>query len=176
MVASPLPCQGEGGGWGQLSLPREGWGGAAIPPPEGICRSPMNQSDPPRIFNRPEYKQRRQKLRTNMTEPEKRLWQILRNEQMGVKFRRQHGIGYYIADFYCVELQIVIEVDGESHSSDEAQAYDRARDGFMSSLGIFTLRIKNEDVMNNIDGVYQQIKLYLDSRDRGQRQDQRTIP
>ena len=60
----------------------------------------MNHADLPKIFNRPEYTQRRQKLRTNMTEPEKRLWKILRNGQMGVKFRRQHGIGFYIADFY----------------------------------------------------------------------------
>jgi len=135
----------------------------------------MNHSDLPKIFNRPEYTQRRQKLRTNMTEPEKRLWQILRNGQMGVKFRRQHGIGFYIADFYCVELQLVIEVDGESHSSDEAQAYDRARDEFMASLGIFTMRIPNGEVMNNLDGVHQRIKLYVDSRDRGQPPNQRIL-
>ena len=61
-----------------------------------------------------------------MTEPEKRLWSILRNNQLGVKFRRQHGIGHYIVDFYCPELKLIIEVDGESHFSEDAQAYDRA--------------------------------------------------
>lgn len=111
-----------------------------------------------KIFNKSQYKERRQKLRNNMTEPEKRLWQILRNQQMGVKFRRQHGIGYYIADFYCPELKMVIEVDGESHFSEEAKAYDKVRDNFMLSLGIITIRLENNDIMKNIDGVYQTIK------------------
>jgi len=82
------------------------------------------------IFNKTEYKPRRQALRSNMTEPEKKLWQILRGEQMGVKFRRQHGIGHYIADFYCPELKLVIEVDGDSHESADAQAYDAVRHDF----------------------------------------------
>jgi very-short-patch-repair endonuclease len=116
----------------------------------------MNQ-----IFNRAEYTPRRQALRSNMTEPEKKLWQILRGKQMGVKFRRQHGIGHYIADFYCPELKLVIEVDGDSHGSAEAQAYDVIRHDFMASLGITTLRFANNEVMHNIESVHQYLTQYL---------------
>ena len=118
--------------------------------------STMNQ-----IFNKTEYTARRQTLRSNMTEPEKKLWQILRGKQMGVKFRRQHGIGHYIADFYCPELKLVIEVDGDSHNSADAQAYDAIRHDFMASLGITTLRFTNDEVMNNLDGVHQHLTQYL---------------
>ena len=121
----------------------------------------MDKPYPIKIFNKTEYKQRRQELRHNMTEPEKQLWQILRNSQMGVKFRRQHGIGHYIVDFYCVELKLVIEVDGESHYSEDAKAYDEIRDNFILSLGITTIRLNNDDVIKNIEGVYQYIKQQL---------------
>lgn len=117
----------------------------------------MKNKENVNIFNKKEYKERRQELRTNMTEPEKQLWQILRNKQMGVKFRRQHGIGHYIADFYCSELKLVIEVDGDSHFSEDAKGYDKIRDDFFLSLNIKTIRINNDDVMNNIEGVSQSI-------------------
>ena len=114
-----------------------------------------------KIFNKIEYKQRRQTLRNNMTEPEKRLWGILRNHQLGVKFRRQHGIGHYIVDFYCPELKLIIEVDGESHFSEDAQAYDKIRDKFMLELGLTTIRITNTAIMQNIDGVCEYLQQHV---------------
>lgn len=114
-----------------------------------------------KIFNKTEYTARRQTLRNNMTEPEKRLWQILRNQQMGVKFRRQHGIGHYIVDFYCPEQKLVIEVDGNSHYTDDAQHYDTVRADFMLALGITTMRFTNHDVMTSLDVIYQQITQQL---------------
>ena len=83
---------------------------------------------------------------------------------MGHKFRRQHGIGHYIVDFYCPELALVIEVDGDSHFSETAQGNDKVRDGFLLSLDIMTVRIRNDDVMSNIEGVHQYIKHHIDSR------------
>jgi very-short-patch-repair endonuclease len=114
-----------------------------------------------KIFNKIEYKQRRQTLRNNMTEPEKRLWGILRNHQLGVKFRRQHGIGHYIVDFYCPELKLIIEVDGESHFFEDAQAYDKIRDKFMLELGLTTIRITNTEIMQNIDGVCEYLQQHV---------------
>ena len=114
-----------------------------------------------KIFNKIEYKQRRQTLRNNMTEPEKRLWGILRNHQLGVKFRRQHGIGHYIVDFYCPELKLIIEVDGESHFSEDAQAYDKIRDKFMLELGLTTIRITNTGIMQNMDGVCEYLQQHV---------------
>lgn len=92
-----------------------------------------------------------------MTEPEIKLWQYLRNEQLGVKFRRQHGIGEYIADFYCPKLKLVIEIDGESHFHDNAIEYDNIRTNFFKSLGIEVIRFNNKEIMTNIEGVCENI-------------------
>ncbi len=72
-----------------------------------------------KIFNLHEIKGKRQDLRNCMTMPEKILWKWIRNEQLGYKFRRQHSIGKYIADFYCSELQLVVEVDGQIHGEED---------------------------------------------------------
>ena len=117
-----------------------------------------------KIFNHSKYKSRRQDLRNAMPEPEKKLWALLRKQKMGVKFRRQHGIGHYIVDFYCAELKLVIEVDGDSHFSEEAKMYDTIRDDFISSLGITTIRVKNDEVMKNIEGIFEKIQLLIHTR------------
>jgi len=111
-----------------------------------------------KIFNKPQYKERRQTLRNNMPTPEIKLWQILRNKQMGYKFRRQHSISNYIVDFYSPKLKLIIEVDGDSHYIGNAQNYDKIRDEYLNSFGIKVLRVKNSDIMNNIEGVYLYIK------------------
>lgn len=116
------------------------------------------------IFNKPRYKPLRQNLRNNPTEPEQRLWQVLRGKQMGVKFRRQHGIGAYIVDFYSPECHLVIELDGDSHYTEEAQAHDRARDAYLHSLGLRVLRFTNEEVLKNLEGVYEMIRQATPSR------------
>ena len=110
------------------------------------------------IFNQPRYKQRRQSLRNNATAPEQALWQVLRGKQLGVKFRRQHGIGHYIVDFYCPERQLVIELDGESHFTEDAQAYDQIRDVYLQGLGLRVLRFTNAQIVKNLEGVYEIIK------------------
>jgi very-short-patch-repair endonuclease len=110
------------------------------------------------IFNQPRHKQRRQCLRNNLTAPEQVLWQVLRGKQLGVKFRRQHGIGHYIVDFYCPERQLVVELDGASHFTGDAPAYDRIRDTYLQSLGLRVLRFTNVQIVENLDGVYDIIK------------------
>jgi very-short-patch-repair endonuclease len=93
-----------------------------------------------------------------MPEAEKQLWQRIRKKQLGMKFRRQHGIGRYIADFYCSEHKLVIELDGDSHDSLESQAYDKERNMFMQEVGLEVLRFTNREVFTNIEGVLQQIE------------------
>lgn len=110
-----------------------------------------------RIFNRQQQKLQRQQLRANMPMPEKILWAKIRNQQLGVKFRRQHGIGRYIVDFYCAECALVIELDGESHYNHSAQEYDAIRDNYMRSIDLQVLRFTNLDVMNNLDSVVRRI-------------------
>ena len=90
-------------------------------------------------------------LRKDMTEPEKRLWHKIKSDQLGVSFRKQHPIPPYIADFVCIEKNLIIEVDGESHA--EQTEYDRKRTAFLESQGFKVLRFWNNEVMENIDGV-----------------------
>ena len=77
-------------------------------------------------------------LRREMTDGERLLWQHLRGEQLGVKFRRQHPVGPYVADFSCLAPQLIVEVDGSQHTGQ--QAYDAKRDAYFRSLGFDVLR------------------------------------
>ncbi|CAE6920677.1 putative protein [Vibrio sp. B1ASS3] len=112
---------------------------------------------PQRTFNLKYQKQIRSQLRTNMPKPEEVLWQRIRRKQLGVKFRRQHGIGRYIVDFYCTELNLVIEIDGNSHFSDEGKEKDAMRDAFLEALGIKVLRFTNEEVMKQTESVLERL-------------------
>lgn len=109
---------------------------------------------PEQILNLPGYTLRRQALRNQATLPEKKVWAMLRQQQMGVKFRRQHGIGHYIVDFYCPERRIVIEIDGDSHFSEAGQQHDQQRDAYLRSLGLSVLRFTNAQVMQDLEGVH----------------------
>ncbi|AUV86828.1 endonuclease domain-containing protein [Vibrio campbellii] len=112
---------------------------------------------PLRTFNLKYQKKIRSQLRSNMPKPEEVLWQKIRRKQLGVKFRRQHGIGRYIVDFYCAELNLVIEIDGDSHFSDEGKEKDTIRDSFMETLGIKVLRFTNEEVMKQTESVLERL-------------------
>jgi len=92
-----------------------------------------------------------------MPKGEKLLWQHLRNNNIGFRFRRQYGIGIYTADFYCPILRLVIEVDGLSHAGDEAQKCDVRRDSYMRSLGLTIKRYTCGQVWNELDSVKQDI-------------------
>ena len=107
--------------------------------------------------------ERRRELRKNQTKAEEILWWYLRDRKMGVKFKRQHGVGGYIADFYCSEKKIIIELDGEIHNTEDAREYDAVRDKFFTELGYKVLRFKNEEVenKNKIEEVLKKIQSYL---------------
>ena len=105
------------------------------------------------IFNIQQHTDLRKDLRHNLTYPERKLWSALKHRQLGIKFRRQHGVGRYIVDFYCASLHMAVELDGNSHFNTEAIQYDRVRDDYLKSLGIHVIRIWNSNVMGNIDGV-----------------------
>ena len=88
------------------------------------------------------------------------LWYELKQRKMGVQFKRQRPIGPYIADFYCEEIKLVIEIDGWSH--DNKYEYDVARDKYMQSVGIHVLRILDKDVKQDIAGTVNWIKTNID--------------
>ena len=92
------------------------------------------------------------RIRSDMTGPETRLWSRQRARQLqGLKFRRQHGIGPYIVDFYCPEQFLVIEVDGDSHADADQILKDQLRDRYFQSLGLRVVRYINDDILKNLD-------------------------
>ena len=102
------------------------------------------------------------KLRKEPTDAEKKLWRHIRAKQFsGIKFRRQQQIGSYIADFYCAEKKIVIELDGGQHAEGN---HDKVRDLFMGSQGIKVIRVWNNEITTNIEGVMEFIKIQLENR------------
>ena len=100
-------------------------------------------------------------LRKNMTAAERKLWyECLR----GFPFRvlRQRPINNFIVDFYCAKLKLVIEVDGDSHFTVEAQAKDKERTDILQGYGLTVIRFTNDDVLNNLEGVCETIYGWLD--------------
>jgi very-short-patch-repair endonuclease len=94
-------------------------------------------------------------LRRNATDVEMKLWQKLRNRQLGVDFRRQHPAGPFVLDFYCPSLRLAVELDGGQHS--ERLANDRQRDAWFEQRGVSTLRFWNSDAIENLSGVVETI-------------------
>jgi len=93
-----------------------------------------------------------------MPEAEVILWSKLQRRQIaGIKFRRQYSVGNYVVDFYCPELKLAIEVDGDSHFQPGAEERDAERENFIKQYGIKFLRFTNSDVRKNLYGVLTQI-------------------
>ena len=114
----------------------------------------------------------RQELRNDATPAEQLLWQYLKSKQLdGYKFRRQHGIGPYILDFYCSPARLGIELDGNVHDDVIVQENDLTREGYLKEIAnIRVLRFENEEVCSNIEAVVEEIRWWLkdyrcDSRD-----------
>jgi very-short-patch-repair endonuclease len=109
-------------------------------------------------FNITPLKKRRRYLRSHLPKAEVILWMHLSNRQMlGYKFRRQYSVDKFVIDFYCPELRLAIEVDGDSHFTPAARVYDRGRQHHIESFGIRFLRVMNEDVYHNFDTVLDEI-------------------
>jgi very-short-patch-repair endonuclease len=104
-------------------------------------------------------------LRRNMTKEENLLWERLKDRtQFNAKFRRQHPINIYIADFYCHPLKLVVEVDGGYHIPEEQQKFDRERERDFRLLGIQVIRFTNSDIVNRMDYVIRIIHETIDER------------
>lgn len=99
----------------------------------------------------PKTRTRAIELRKELTPAERKLWLKIRNDQLGVNFRRQHAIGNFIPDFVCIEKKLIIELDGSQHL--EQEEYDEERTKYLNLLGYKVIRFWNNEVMNNIDGV-----------------------
>ncbi|MEZ0326711.1 MAG: endonuclease domain-containing protein [Fimbriimonas sp.] len=112
---------GEGQGWGSLRIMRKG----------------QVRRDTQSITTA-------RKFRKEMSLSEKVLWNDIRDEKLGFKFRRQHSVGEYFLDFYCAKAKLIVEVDGEQHQM--TQDHDFDRDQYFAQMGILTMRIPSLDV------------------------------
>lgn len=102
---------------------------------------------------RPRTTRNARELRRRMTLPEVILWHWLRQRPSGLKFRRQHPTGVYVLDFFCSDARLAIEVDGEAHSRGDRPMRDEARDEWLGTAGIKTLRIPAAALLDDADAV-----------------------
>ena len=99
-------------------------------------------------------------LRKNMTKEEKKLWyDFLRTYP--IRFSRQKVLGKYIADFYCAKAKLVVELDGAGHYTEEQERYDEERSTFLSAYGLSVIRIPNNQIHENFQGVCEYINLIV---------------
>jgi very-short-patch-repair endonuclease len=111
----------------------------------------------------PKLKELARKLRNDSTQSEIRLWQYLKNKQMyGYDFHRQKPLLNYIADFYCAEMDLVIELDGRSHTFEEVVTKDEAKTSELEAVGLCVLRFCDEEVMKDINNVLRTISIYIE--------------
>lgn len=111
------------------------------------------------MLNPKKTKNQRRYLRKNMTKWEVRLWSDLKGKKMfGFKVRRQFGVGNYIIDFYCPELKLAVEIDGNVHHYSDKKKADKAKNDYLNELGIKMIRIQNSD----FDEDYETVLKYLE--------------
>ncbi|MGX2974201.1 endonuclease domain-containing protein [Ursidibacter arcticus] len=104
-----------------------------------------------------------QKLRTEQTDAERKLWQrINRDQLLGFRFNRQKPLLNYIVDFYCPKAKLIIELDGSQHYEPGYQEKDRLRDAELNSLGFTVMRFSNNEIYFGIEAVVEQIYLFLE--------------
>ena len=105
--------------------------------------------------------ERAKELRNNMTIAEAILWQYLRTNPMGYKFRRQHPLDIFIVDFYCHQLKLAIEVDGGVHKTKDIMKDDTMRQNYLEGEGVSFIRFTNDDVAHELDKVKAKITASL---------------
>lgn len=116
-----------------------------------------------RIFNQKNQTEKRKILRNSATKAELLLWSKLKGKQIrNLKFRRQYSVNKYVIDFYNTELKLAIEVDGKTHDSEDSIDYDASRQREIENFGIKFIRIRNEQVIDNLEDVISKIEFQID--------------
>ena len=126
----------------------------------------MKKQDPPKIKNKHQNATARiffydHQLRQRTTEAENVLWEAVKGKQLGVRFRRQHPVQKYIADFYCHSALLVVELDGGYHDTEEQKKADQKRTDDLEASGLTVIRFRNEEVLNDIEKVLEVIRGYM---------------
>ena len=101
--------------------------------------------------------ERARSLRKSMSMPEALLWRVLRQRPGGLKFRRQHPSGPFVADFFCHEARLVVEIDGEAHARGERPERDRVRDAWFAERSLSVVRVPAREVLRDVNAVVEGI-------------------
>jgi len=121
----------------------------------------------------PSMLQRARDFRYPLTPPEAKVWQAVRNRQLGFKIRRQHPIGRFILDFSCSEARLAIEIDGDAHAAPDQKACDAARTAWLVERGFEVIRSQAGEVDRNLQGVLEAIRRACAARTAGGREEGR---
>jgi len=125
--------------------------------------SQMPSVDEARRYRAGSSPNRRRALRLNETDAEHTLWLLLRSRRLAeYKFRRQHSVGPYVADFYCFAARLVVEVDGAQHYTADGVADDHVRTRYLEAAGLRVLRFTNVDVLTQREAVLQALLIALE--------------
>ena len=106
----------------------------------------------------PALLQRSRDFRHPLTPPEAKVWDAVRNRELGFKIRRRHAIGRFIVDFYCAEVRLAIEIDGDTHAARDQVVYDSARTTWLQERGYRVIRFEAGEVGRNLAGVLEAIQ------------------
>ena len=110
----------------------------------------------------PRARQFAREMRGSLTDAETIVWSRLQARRLGGwRFRRQHPVGPFIADFACTRAKLIVEIDGATHSSEQERAYDAERTQYLEARGWSVLRVRNSDVYDNLTGVMNTILMRL---------------
>jgi very-short-patch-repair endonuclease len=136
----------------------------------GVVKSGVNieaMAEFGRINYNPTLNPRSKKMSREMTKSECNIWFNLlsKRQLLGYKFTRQKIVFNYILDFYCSELLLAIEIDGDTHSIE----YDKVRDSFIESIGITTLRFSNSEALQNLNGIKQSLEKFIKNQKNNQK-------
>ena len=109
-------------------------------------------------YNKKSEQEKRRQLRNNMTYCEKIVWLHLRKRQLGYRFLRQYSVDHFVIDFYCPELKLAVELDGNVHEIPDQKEYDEARQKYLEKFGIQFIRITNEEFLGNPNKAFTRIE------------------
>lgn len=114
------------------------------------------------FLNDPRLRERRRALRANSTPAEQKMWRIVRDRRLGgFKFRRQHGIGPFVLDFYCSEVKLAVELNGSVHDNPARAEYDRERQEYLAALGLRVVRFSNGEVLREPNRIAESLMMIL---------------
>ncbi|MEK7473500.1 MAG: endonuclease domain-containing protein [Patescibacteria group bacterium] len=115
------------------------------------------------VYNLQSQTHVRKALRNAPTPGEEMLWRYLKGSRLGMKFRRQYGVGNYVVDFYCVSVRLAVELDGASHEEYAAKLYDAVRQKDLESLGIRVIRFSESETTERPEEIAERIRTIASS-------------